>query len=88
MADRNSTCRMFSFLIWSIHKGFCFSFVQKQEKNEDRFENISELRAHTEQDHRSKRFSVWFTVPQPLLQTLFMKKNPNLQQTNFVCDKS
>lgn len=83
MADSNSTCKMFSFVTWSIHIDFWVFYCAKRRK-ERRFEDILELCTHTRQDHRSKRFSVWFTVSQPL-QTLFIKKNPNLQQTNFVC---
>lgn len=82
MADKNSTYQMFTYLRFDffVCLGF-FPFFQKEEKKEDSFADILELSTHTEQDHRSQRFSVWFTVSQPL-QPLFIKKNSNLQQTN------
>lgn len=52
--------------------------MQKEEKK-DRSADILELSTHTNQDHRSQKFSVWFTVSQRL-HPLFIKKNSNLQR--------
>lgn len=81
-----SNVYIFNIRFLFVCLGF-FPLFQKEEKKEDSFADILELSTHTEQDHRSQRFSVWFTVSQPL-QPLFIKKNSNLQQTNPRCESS